>query len=187
MSQPNEQHTLTLKYVLAIFFSVAATWIVHEFAHWCVGTALGNDMVMTLNACYPVTGKYGEPWHANIISIAGPIITLAQATLFYFLLRKGSSFLVFPFLFLPLYMRTLAGVMNFINLNDEGRVSQAMGIGTLTLPFLFFGILLYFNVDVWSKRKDKPRLIIATLLFTMLFSSVLILSDQFLGIKIIGS
>ena len=71
--------------------AVAVTWLVHEFAHWSVGELLGNVMVMTLNTCYPKSGNYLADWHEVAISAAGPLITILQAFIFYFLLQKDKN------------------------------------------------------------------------------------------------
>ncbi|HEU5290748.1 MAG TPA: hypothetical protein VFU05_08915 [Cyclobacteriaceae bacterium] len=177
--------SLGMSHVIITAVAVVTTWIIHEFAHWSVGELLGNNMVMTLNTSYPVNAVYSQPWHEHLISAAGPLITILEAIVFYFLIKKTNSRTFFPFLFTCLYMRTLAGVMNLINLNDEGRLSQALGLGTFTIPFLVFGILLYLAFTVVQEKNYKTKHIVITILLIMLFSSILILSDQMMRLTII--
>lgn len=162
-----------------------STWLVHEFAHWSTGELLGLDMAMTLNGTHSTDG-HPKDSHETLISAAGPIITLLQAIVFYFLLKKSDSgSLLFPFLLTPLYMRTLAGIMNIINLNDEGRISRDLGLGSFTLPVLMFVVLFYLGYDVVKTRKLNTRVVIITTLLIMLFSSILILSDQAFTIRLL--
>lgn len=176
MSQLNPRINLT--YVLVTMVAVFLTWLFHEFAHWCVGEILGNEMVMTLNTCYPKSGRYLADWHSMAISAAGPLVTILQALIFYFLLKKSNSSVLFSFLLTALYMRALAGIMNFINLNDEGRISDALGLSSFTLPFIVFGILFYLVYSIVTNKGLAAKFVTATILLIMLLSSILILSDQ---------
>ena len=185
MQKSNNGAGVSFLYVFITLLAVVVTWLIHEFAHWCTGEILENQMIMTLNTSYPVLGKYQHVWHEHLISAAGPIITLSQALVAYCLMRRNSSIYVFPFLLTCLYMRTLAGIMNMINLNDEGRISNATGLGSFTIPFVIFGILFYLVYRIVQERKLKARFILITTLLIMLFSSALILSDQFFKIILI--
>ena len=82
-------------------------------------------------------------------------------------------------------MRLLAGIMNFINPNDEGRISLDLGLGTFTLSILVVGFLFYLTYDISKIRGFKAKLIVTTTLLIMLFSSILILSDQALKVIIL--
>jgi hypothetical protein len=173
------------KYVLITILAVIFTWTIHEFAHWMTGELLGNTMIMTLNTCYPASGKYLEDWHATIISAAGPAITLLEAIIFYVILKRNQSNLLFPFLLTCLYMRALAGFMNIINLNDEGRISKALGIGVFTLPILVVAPLLFLVYDIVVTKNLKAKTVGLTAFLIMLFSSIIILSDQIFKIQLL--
>jgi hypothetical protein len=175
-----------ISYVVWTAVAVATTWLIHEFAHWSVGEILGNNMVMTLNTSYSLNGRYAKSWHPHLISAAGPVITMLEAIVCYFLIRKTDNKLIFPFLLTCLYMRALAGFMNLINLNDEGRISQALGLGAFTIPFVVFAILFYLAFAVVRQQAYKTRLVVITVLLIMLFSSLLILSDQTMKVNIIS-
>ena len=175
-----------LKYALTTMLAVVSTWALHEFTHWITAEALGNDMIMTLNTCYPKSGEYIESWHATVISAAGPVVTLIQAIIFYYLLKRISNKSLFPFLLTCLYMRFLAGVMNFINPNDEGRVSVDLGLGKFTLSIIIVGILFYLTYNISKTMGLKAKQILITTLLIMLFSSIIILADQSLKLIILG-
>ncbi len=57
-----------------------------------------SNRITVLNTRYPKTGQYKENWHGTIISAAGPVVTLNQAFIFYFLLRRGTGKLLFSFM-----------------------------------------------------------------------------------------
>lgn len=167
-----------LQYIFSALAAVLFTWLLHEFAHWLSGEVLGNKMGMTLNSSYPLAEGYRKHWHATLISSAGPAVTLMQAAVFYNLLKKTGNKLLFPLLLATFYMRLLAGVMNLIILNDEGRVSKDLGLGIYTLPLAVTAILFYLVYDIIKVREFSPKFIVFNILLIMLFSSILILADQ---------
>jgi ABC-type spermidine/putrescine transport system permease subunit II len=83
-------------------------------------------------------------------------------------------------------MRTLAGFMNLINLNDEGRISNALGLTPAFLPAVVTGILFYLVYTTIKAQHYKIRLVTSTVLLIMLFSSILILSDQAFNLVLIN-
>lgn len=174
-----------LSYFLWIAFAVAFTWLIHEFAHWAAGTLLGYPMRMSLNSAGLVEGTYASNWHRLVVTAAGPVVTLLQAGIVFALLRKGSSAALYPFLFVPLYMRLMAGGMNLLSPNDEGKLSQALGLGIYTLPILVSLALLVLVIQASRRAGFKARFQAGTVLSTMLFSSILILLDQFLNIRLL--
>lgn len=176
---------IDISYIGLVLFSVLFTWELHEFAHWLTGEVLGNKMVMTLNSGYPINKEYLEVWHGYAIDLAGPLITFFQAFLVYFLIKRGASLNLFPFLFCCLYMRALAGFMNIINLNDEGRLSKVLGLGVFTLPIIISIILFYWNYKIIKTHRIKSRIVVVTLILIMVFSSLLILGDQFWKIRLL--
>jgi hypothetical protein len=185
MSEIKKESHISLKYVLATLAAVALTWLIHEFAHWFTGESLGNEMAMTLNTCNPVSGSYKEDWHKLIISAAGPIVTFAQALVIYILLQKNYSYLLLPSLLTCFYMRLVAGGISVINPNDEARISETLGLGTFTLPILISSILFYLAYQIVRKRKFTTKQITVAVLLIMLFSSIIILTDQALHIRIL--
>jgi hypothetical protein len=185
MSEIKKESSIRLKYVLATLAAVALTWLIHEFAHWVTGELLGNQMAMTLNTCNPVSGSYKEDWHKTIISTAGPVVTFFEALVIYFLLQKNYSHLLFPALLTCFYMRLVAGGISVINPNDEARISETLGLGTFTLPILISSILFYLVYQIVKKRKFTAKQITVAVLLIMLFSSIIILTDQAMKIRLL--
>ncbi|HEY0060269.1 MAG TPA: hypothetical protein VGB56_14125 [Flavisolibacter sp.] len=176
---------ITFQYVLISAAAVFITWILHEGAHWAMGEALGYSMTMNLNTVSLAKGAYRNN-DEHIVSAAGPVFTIMQAIIVFLLVQRTNRLNWYPFLFVPLYMRIMAGLLNFINLNDEGRISKALGLGTFTLSIIVCGFLFYLVYKASKKAGYGAKLQWATVFLTMLFSSILILADQFFNLRIIG-
>jgi len=82
-------------------------------------------------------------------------------------------------------MRFLAGSMNVVNLNDEGRISSYLGIGTFTFSIVVCGLLVFKVFLISKKYRLTVRLQLGSVLLIMLFSSVIILTDQFFSVRLL--
>lgn len=183
---PMSDTKINFKYVLATLAAVLFTWLLHEFAHWGTAEALGYTAFMSFNGTSFADYESIIPWHHNIISAAGPVITLLQAVaVFIYLTYNRWNLYQYPLLFTAFYMRFLAGGMNFINPNDEGRISEFLGLGTYTIPLLVSFFLLYLVYRITKQHSLSWRFQASTLLWVMVFSAILILLDQFLGIQLL--
>ncbi len=172
--------------MLATFAAVFFTWLIHEFAHWSMAEVLGYTANMALNGTSFVAGEDPSTGQRIIISAAGPVITIIQAiVVFLFLNYKRWNQYLYPLLFTAFYMRLLAGGMNVINPNDEGRISQFLGLGTYTIPVLVSAFLLYLVYRVAKRHQLSWKLQATTTLLVMVFSSILILLDQFLSVQLL--
>ncbi|GAB5527699.1 MAG: hypothetical protein Roseis2KO_55710 [Roseivirga sp.] len=168
-----------LRYAGVVLLSVCFSWGIHELAHWLMATTLGYEAVMTLNTVYLKSGEYQQDWHWILVSGIGPLITILQALVVYWWLsKKGWNPNLYPLLMLTLYTRFLAGFMNLLNLNDEGRISHFLGIGDFTLSILVSALLGVLVFKVSRQHKPGWRYQVLTLILIMLFSSILILGDQ---------
>ena len=177
---------IELKYVLYGIVAVCFTWIIHEFAHWLTSESLGYESIMRINGGSPVKGENPSDMHKVFISASGPIITILQGLIVFMVLwSQNWNKYLYLFLFTAFYMRLLAGFMNFINPNDEGRISAFLGIGTFTLPIMVSGLLYVMVYKISKKHSLNWKLQLWTTLIVMIMSSILILIDQFLGIRIL--
>lgn len=168
-----------LSYAAAVAAAVIFTWLIHEFGHWITAKALGYSPVMTLNTVFIQERNYNSDWHQILVSAMGPVITIIQALVIYRLLsKKGWNKFLFPLLLLAFYTRALAGVMNLFNLNDEGRISNFLGIGNFTLSIIISALLFWLVFKVSKASQPGWRYHVFTLLLVMLFSSVWILADN---------
>ncbi len=177
---------ISFNYVLAILGSVAFTWLIHEFAHWAASELLGYEAAMSLNKSFPVGEYKPSGWHATWISAAGPLVTVLQGLSAYWFLRsKGWNQYLYPLLFIPFYMRLLAGFMNIINPNDEGRISNFLGLGTYTIPFLVSALLFFLVFRISREYNLSWKFQLGTVVMVMVFSSILIMADQLLSFRIL--
>ena len=177
---------ITFKYVLIVMTAVIFTWVIHEFGHWLTYTYFGYDYMMTLNKVSFLEGEKPTVIHQIIAGSAGPLITILQAVVVYLLLKfKEWNKNLYPFLFTAFYMRLLAGIMNFINPNDEGAISLHFGIGLFTISIIVSGFLFYMVFQTSRKYTLNLKFQLATTLIVMITSSVLILFDQFVGLRIL--
>jgi high-affinity Fe2+/Pb2+ permease len=177
---------ITLRYILAIIIAVIFTWIIHEFAHWLTSELLGYDTIMRLNGTSSTNGENPTDWHKIFISASGPIITILQGLIVFIILKSRNwNKYLYAFLFTAFYMRLLAGLMNLINPNDEGRISAFLEIGTFTLPIIVSGLLFFMVYKISKKYNLNWKFQLSTTLIVMVASSILILSDQFLVIRIL--
>lgn len=173
-------------YVLAIVVAVIFSWIIHEFAHWSTSELLGYETIMGINGTSPVHGQKVTGWHKVFISASGSIVTMLQALIAFIVLNTQNwNKHLYPFLFTAFYMRVLAGTMNFVNLNDEGRIGAFLEIGVFTLPIIVSGLLFYLVYKISEKYNLDWKFQLFTTFMVMLASSILILSDQFFGTRII--
>lgn len=176
---------ISYKYMLTALLAVLVTWIMHEFAHWAASEFLGYDTIMTLNATYPTKGQGVSEWHYMLISAAGPLMTIFQAIAVFVFLKSTWSKHLYLFLFTAFYMRFLAGIMNIIKPNDEGRISTYLEIGLYTLPALVSAVLFYLLYHISKKYHLGSSFQLKTLLIIIVLTSVLILTNQFIGVRIL--
>jgi hypothetical protein len=169
---------VTYKFILYTLLAVVFTFAVHEFSHWTVGELLGNEMRMTLNTGYPIAGRYVKDWHYPVVSAAGPLVTLLQGTIFYFLIKRYSNKNLFPFLFTCFYLELLSGVLNYRNPNDLGRIGTYLSIGLYTLPILFTAMQFMLSFKTCRREHYGWKFILTTFLLVFLFSSAWIGLNQ---------
>jgi len=175
---------ITLKYLFIIIVAVLFTWVLHEFMHWLTYQSLGYDALMTLNRVSPTNTP--TTTHALIAAAAGPLITIIQAVIVYaFLKYKNWNIYLYPFLLTAFYMRFLAGLINFINPNDEGKISEYLGIGLFTLSIIVSGFLFYLVYNISKQYKLSFKFQIVTIISIMIVSSCIILLDQSYKLRIL--
>jgi len=179
---------ITFKYIITAFLAVLGTWIIHEFAHWATAELLGYNSRMSLNSTNYIKGQNVTDWHRQLVSAAGPIITIIQVVIVFLLLKKNWSKSLYLLLFVGFYMRLLASIMNVVNPtspNDEGRVSEYFGIGLYTIPIIVSAFLFYLVFKISKQYQIPKKFQLATYLIVTVFIAILILSDQYFKIRIL--
>lgn len=166
--------------------AVIFTWCIHEFAHWGTYKLFGFDAFMSFNKAGVRGSELPNTTQQLLGTAAGPLITILQAMIAYLILmRKGWNKYLYPFVFIPFYMRLLAGIMNVISPNDEGFISQHFGLGLFTVSILISLVLFWLVYKVSKKYQLTAKFHLWTTLLVMLFSSLVIMGDQFLRIRLL--
>lgn len=169
-----------IKYIGVMIIATFLTFFFHEMSHWIAYELLGYNAGFTLNGASIKDSSIKLTKADRIItSFAGPLFTIIQGIVFYFVLKKHKNIILYPFLFLPFVMRLGASWANRFQPNDEGRISLDLGlnlytISTIVVLFLFF---LVFKIS----KKNKLSIIIN--IITFIVSIILLFSLAYLDSK----
>ena len=137
----NTESKLSLKFFL-LFIPVAfATYLFHEFGHWIVGEALGNNMTYSLNNVSPQSGQYISASHEVLVSSGGPVFTILLSLLFLLIIEKYKTIYAYPVVFFQMFCRFFSLVFGGFALQDEARIAAILGIGTYTIAIIVLLIL----------------------------------------------
>lgn len=125
-------------FILPIAF---LTYVFHEFGHWTLGEALGNEMMMTLNSSYPRNGRFmdktGELWSA----IGGPMFTIIQALLFMLITWKTKSIIGYTVVFFAAFSRFFSLVFGGLARQDEAGIARLLGVSEYLVASAVLAIL----------------------------------------------
>lgn len=180
-----ENNSIGIKYIIVTGLAVILTWLLHEFSHWAMGTLLGNNMAMTLNQSFPISGEYFKSWHYQLTSAVGPIITIIEAIVIYILMRHSHKAILYSTLFACFMCRFGATLLSFRNPNDEARISQYLGIGTFTLPIIVTLFLLFLLILTTLKYKFSFRFVFLNFVLTTFFISCIVATDNYMHWQLI--
>ncbi len=164
-------------YTIVLAIASFLTFFFHEMSHWVAYELLGYDAGFSLNGANLKNSKIELSKTQRIItSASGPLFTILQSILVYFLIKKRKNLFLYPFLFLPFAMRLGAGIANVFQPNDEGRISLYLGLNLYTISFVVVSFL-FFLVHKTSKRehyklKTNIYTFVMSLLFILLISYV---------------
>ena len=139
---------------------------------------------MTLNNAYS-KGPLPNDRDQQLISAAGPLLTLCEAVLVFFLMKYRRIILLYPFLFTCFYMRFFAGLISILNANDEARISMALGIGKFMLPAVMATLLCLFCYSTSKRYGLGIKFNLANLGLVILFSSLIIPADMYWHVGIL--
>lgn len=168
------------KYIGVMIIATFLTFFFHEMSHWIAYELLGYDAGFTLNgASVKNTSIKLTKAHRIITSASGPIFTIIQGIVFYFVLKKHKNIMLYPFLFLPFIMRLGATWANRFQPNDEGRISLDLGLNLYTTSTIVVAFLLFLVFKISKKNK----LSIAVNIITFIVSIILLFSLVFIDSK----
>ena len=90
---------ILLKYLICLVIAGLISNILHEFSHWIAYELLGFNAGFTLNTTNLKNSSIVLSNTQRIItSGAGPLFTIIQAVVFYFILKRKDNILLYPFL-----------------------------------------------------------------------------------------
>src|SRR4030042_2503960 len=137
----NAENKLSLKF-MSLFIPVAYTsYLFHEFGHWIIGEALGNNLVYSLNNVWPQSGHFIDASHKLYSSIGGPAFTILLSLIFLLIIEKYKTLYAYPFVFFQMFIRFFSLVFGGFGQQDEARISAILGLGKNTVAIIVFLIL----------------------------------------------
>ena len=168
------------KYIAIMIIATFLTFFFHEMSHWIAYELLGYNAGFTINGASPKDPAVTlSKTHRIITSASGPVFTIIQAIVFYFILKRQKNIMLYPFLFLPFIMRLGATWANKFQPNDEGRISLDLGLNLYTISTLVVAFLLFLVYKISKKNKFS----IAVNGITFFVSIILLFSLAYLDSK----
>lgn len=143
-----------IKVIAQIFLITVLGLMAHELGHLAAAKALGYEAVLNLNSVRTI--GLDDPVHGLIITGAGPLLTIGQGLLGYYLIRSdGRAMLGLGLLVCAAVQRLFAAILSLIaNPNDEMRMSVELGLGSWTLYAVILAGLWWL---VWrGVKRVKP-------------------------------
>lgn len=142
-------------FYVMLFAMVVATFALHEAGHWLAAVLLGHDAFYGLNSAG--TREATSAAHKMIIDAAGPAVTVLQGLVAFAVIRGRANLTAFAVLWSAAFMRLMAGAISFIHLNDEARLSVALGLPAFVLPVLVAALLVGLTVVAGARMKLSWR------------------------------
>jgi hypothetical protein len=164
----------------ALVLATLLTTVVHETAHWAMGSALGHRMAMSFNEAHAVSGAGVPALDAMLITAAGPAVTVLQALVAYALIRSRRWRLAYPFLFAAWFMRFAAACVSLSHPNDEARLSLDLLGGMWWLPA---AVVLGLLALLWSATRRLGigwKTNLACYLICSVLTAVIVFGDRLL-------
>ena len=173
---------MRLSTVVLFALAVAFTFAVHEGAHWAAGELLGYDMFLRSNSAGLARGAYRVAGHEQLVTAAGPAITMLQGLIALLFVRAAGSRAAFAFLLSALLMRMLAAGVSLATPNDEMRLSLSLGLGAWTLFAGTIGSLFALTVAGAWRLQLTWREIAFGVVCWFAFASAVILTERYLPV-----
>jgi len=157
------------KYFAVLILATFGTFFFHEMSHWISYELLGYDAGFTLNGASLKDSTIElSKTHRIITSASGPIFTIIQGIIFYFILIKRKNIMLYPFLFLPFVMRLGATWANQFEPNDEGRISLDLGLNLYVVSIAVVAFLFFLIYRVSRKNRFSLLFNIITFIVSIL-------------------
>lgn len=159
----------------------AITWVIHELMHFQAGRWLGYEMWVSLNQAGLVEGSYRTLAHDMIVTMAGPVMTYAQAVIALLFIYRKQALWAYPYLFFAWFMRTVAMGISFFSPNDEARTSLDLGLPMWVLPALAVAFLLILTIAGSRRLKVTWKTNLLLYLLASLLTAAIVFADPIVG------
>ena len=136
---------------------IAATFALHEAAHGLAGQAMGYKTYVRVNSSGLTEGQKATPAHEQIMTAAGPAVTIGQGAVGLILAVAFGWRGAFAIVFSALMMCSLAAVASLRTPNDEARLGLAWDMGFWTVHTLVIAILLVMTLIAWRRLNLSLR------------------------------
>ena len=164
---------------VATILIVVAMVLVHEAGHAIAAKLLGYDVLANINSV-SVVGGSDSAAHRMIIDAAGPLVTLAIAVMAWLAAERGRWAHAGTILFAALTMRVIAAAVSVFNLNDEARISVALGLGPWVVFAVHIAVLLAMFVRVYRRRRLGWRWLLVSYIAASLAFAALVFGERVL-------
>jgi len=134
-----------------LLIMVGCTFAIHEAAHGFAGQALGYKTYVRVNSSGLQDGQVATDAHEQLMTAAGPVVTILQGALGLTLALMFSWRGAFAIVFSALMMRVLAAVASLRLPNDEARLGLSWDVGFWTVHAAV--ILVLLAMTVWAARR----------------------------------
>jgi hypothetical protein len=142
---------MRLVFALWLLIMVGFTFAIHEAAHGFAGQALGYKTYVRVNSSGLEDGQVATDTHEQLMTAAGPAVTILQGALGLALALVFSWRGAFAIVFSALMMRILAAVASLRMPNDEARLGLSWDVGFWTVHAAVILVLLVMTY--WTARR----------------------------------
>lgn len=160
------------------------TFLIHELSHYFAGVALGFDMWVNLNGAGPIGDIRPNQSQQTIITMAGPIVTVIQASVAAIFIQSRKHLWGYSFVVSALLMRIFAFATSMaIYPNDEARVALSYGWPNWSIHAIIVSALL--AATILAARKAKVGILLNLLAFFLVSASMaaIVLGSQAYPVK----
>lgn len=159
-------------HVSTIFPSLISAWFtyfIHEVFHWLGYTYFKIKTLFKLNTIELLDqSQFISDSKLLIIQGAGVFITFFQALCCYLFLRKTKNIWLNALLISAFELRFLAGILNFLNPSDEGKMSLILNLPKHTISVIVISVMGGFIYQIIITNKPPKKEFLSTLLFVFI-------------------
>lgn len=174
----------TARFASLCAFATLVTCAIHEAAHYLMGETLGYNMWVGFGNIGLDPRQYDTDFHAFLIVLAGPVVTLLQAFLFSLFIWSREQVSLYPFVFAALFMQFAEIAAAVIAMpSDQALVSLQLGLPAWLMPLVFASLISLICLSAARRAQTHWRHnVIAGLasgaMFILIWSAIQLLSQN---------